>query len=92
MNLLKRVRDPGSVITGSSNLTFNGLRGQNEINVRFQNKTEYNEAKDIFETLWSDAIVLADKEHIQEFEDKVIKHIWFEKKIPSLSFVFESII
>lgn len=73
---------PGSVITGSSNLTFNGLRGQNEINVRFQNKTEYNEAKDIFETLWSDAIVLADKEHIQEFEDKVIKYIWFEKIFP----------
>ena len=70
---------PGCVITGSSNLTFNGLRGQNEINVRFNNKPEYDEASHIFETLWDSAIVLADKEHIKEFEDGVIKHVWYEK-------------
>lgn len=73
---------PGSVITGSSNLTYNGLSGQNEINVRFQDKAEYNEAMDIFEKLWENAIVLADKEHVEEFEDNVIKHTWYEK-IPS---------
>lgn len=73
---------PGTVITGSSNLTYRGLSGQNEINVRFQNKTEYKEAKNIFETLWEDAIVLADKDHIADFEDKVIKHVWFEKIFP----------
>ena len=39
---------PGCVITGSSNLTYSGLRGQNEINVRFQNKAEYKEAEKIF--------------------------------------------
>lgn len=70
---------PGSVITGSSNLTYSGLVGQNEINVRFQDKAEYNEAMNIFENLWRNAIVLADKEHIQEFEDNVIKHTWYEK-------------
>jgi superfamily II DNA or RNA helicase len=70
---------PGCVITGSSNLTFNGLRGQNEINVRFNDKPEYVEACSIFETLWENAIILADKEHIKDFEDGVIKHVWYEK-------------
>lgn len=73
---------PGTVITGSSNLTYSGLRGQNEINVRFQDKAEYKEAKEIFENLWEDAIVLADKEHINEFENNVIKHVWYEKIYP----------
>ncbi|MDR3235935.1 MAG: phospholipase D-like domain-containing protein [Prevotellaceae bacterium] len=69
----------GNVITGSSNLTYNGLRGQNEINVRFKNNPEYKDAKQIFENLWKNATIIADKEHIQNFEDGVIKHIWYEK-------------
>lgn len=70
---------PGTVITGSSNLTYKGLRGQNEINVRFQNKTEYHDACNIFNSLWENAVVIADKGHINDFEDGVIKHIWYEK-------------
>lgn len=73
---------PGTVITGSSNLTYNGVRGQNEINVRFHNKAEFKDAQNIFNSLWETAIVIADKDHITDFEDGVIKHIWFEK-IPS---------
>ncbi|MDD2284435.1 MAG: helicase-related protein [Paludibacter sp.] len=73
---------PGTVITGSSNLTYKGLRGQNEINVRFQHKTEFNDAQSIFNALWENAIVVADKDHINDFEDGVIKHIWYEK-LPS---------
>jgi superfamily II DNA or RNA helicase len=69
----------GNVITGSSNLTYSGLRGQNEINVRFKNNPEYDDAKQIFETLWKNATVIANKEHIDDFEDGVIKHIWYEK-------------
>ena len=73
---------PGTVITGSSNLTYKGLRGQNEINVRFQHKTEFSDAQSIFNALWENAIVVADKDHINDFEDGVIKHIWYEK-LPS---------
>jgi len=73
---------PGAVITGSSNLTYSGLVGQNEINVRFNDKSEHEDAKKIFEALWEDAIVLASKEHIEEFEEKVIEHIWLEKIVP----------
>lgn len=70
---------PGTVITGSSNLTYKGLRGQNEINVRFQHKTEFKDAQKIFDRLWETAIVIADKDHINDFENGVIKHIWYEK-------------
>jgi len=74
----------GCVITGSSNLTYNGLRGQNEINVRFKNNPEYEDAKEIFDELWKDenSILIADKNTIEVFDEKVIKHIWLEK-VPS---------
>lgn len=74
--------DPGTVITGSSNLTFSGLRSNNEINVRFKDKSEYDDAEDIFNKLWENAIIIADKDHIQDFEDGVVKHVWYDK-IPS---------
>lgn len=71
--------DPGTVITGSSNLTYSGLRSNNEINVRFKDKAEYDDAEEIFNRLWDDAIVVADKNHIEDFEQGVVKHIWFDK-------------
>lgn len=77
--LTEEGNDPGTVITGSSNLTYSGLRSNNEINVRFKDKPEYDDAKEIFNVLWDDAIVVADKEHIQDFEDNVIKHVWYDK-------------
>ena len=71
--------DPGTVITGSSNLTYSGLRSNNEINVRFKDKAEYDDAEEIFNQLWDDAIIVADKEHIEDFEKGVVKHIWYDK-------------
>lgn len=70
---------PGTVITGSSNFTYSGLTSNNEINVRFHRKPEYDDAKAIFEQLWEDATVIVDQEHLQLFEDGVIKHIWYEQ-------------
>ena len=70
---------PGTVITGSSNLTYSGLRANNEINVRFHAKPEYDDAEEIFNNLWEDAIVIVDKDHIKDFEDNVIEHIWFDR-------------
>ena len=71
--------DPGSVITGSSNLSYEGLAGRVEINARFNDKNSYIDAKTIFNELWEKSIVIADKEHIDEFDTKVIDRIWFEK-------------
>lgn len=72
-------RNVGSVITGSSNLTYSGLRDHGEINVELRDDDDYQQAKSIFEELWEHAIVLADKEHIEDFEDKVVKEIWLDK-------------
>ena len=71
--------DPGSVITGSSNLSYDGLAGRVEINARFNDKRSYVDAKAIFNELWDKSIVIADKDHVDEFDTKVISRIWYEK-------------
>jgi len=70
---------PGTVITGSSNLSHAGLKGRLEINARFSDKQSYIDGKSIFDSLWETSISIADKKTLGEFEDKVIKHIWYEK-------------
>lgn len=70
---------PGTLITGSSNLTASGLKHQYELNVILRNKADFEEGKRIFEELWSNAVVIADKNHINDFEEGVIEKIWFEK-------------
>jgi superfamily II DNA or RNA helicase len=71
--------DLGRVITGSSNLTRSGLRGRFELNVVLRDNSDYEKGKEIFDILWKDAVVIADKENIKIFEDDVIEKIWFEK-------------
>jgi len=70
---------PGTVITGSSNLTASGLRRRLELNVVLRTGADFREGKKVFEKLWNEAIVIADKDHIEEFEEKVIKKLWYEK-------------
>ena len=70
---------PGTVITGSSNFTYSGLTQNNEINVRFHGKAEFEDARAIFERLWEDATPIVDETRVEEFEQGVIKHIWYEK-------------
>lgn len=70
---------PGTVITGSSNLSHAGLKGRIEINARFSDKQTYIDGKKIFEQLWETAVSIADLNTINDFADKVIKHIWYEK-------------
>lgn len=72
---------PGHMIVGSSNLSITGLKTRNELNVVFHDE-DYNKGKELFDRLWEDAIVIANKDIIQEFDEKVIKKIWFEK-LPS---------
>ncbi|MBP8622084.1 MAG: helicase [Bacteroides sp.] len=70
---------PGTVITGSSNLSYSGLKGRLEINARFSDKQSFMDGKSIFNDLWETSISIADKDTLEEFKDKVIKHIWYEK-------------
>ncbi|MCD8297060.1 MAG: phospholipase D-like domain-containing protein [Prevotella sp.] len=74
--------DPGVLITGSSNLTYQGLKGRVELNARFNDKAEYDEGKKIFDDLWETSVVIADRAHIADWEEKVMKLIWYDKTYP----------
>jgi superfamily II DNA or RNA helicase len=68
---------PGTMITGSSNLTLSGLKTQHEINVVLYDK--YKAGKAIFDDLWDSAIDIVDENSIEDFTEQVIKKIWYEK-------------
>jgi len=68
---------PGTMITGSSNLTLSGLKTQHEINVLLHNK--FNAGKAIFDDLWKTAVDIVDENSIDDFTEEVIKKIWYEK-------------
>ncbi len=69
---------PGSVVTGSSNLSREGLTGRHEINVIFRDE-HYHEAKTLFDELWHSAIDLISAQNFVEFESEVIERIWINK-------------
>jgi len=70
---------PGVLITGSSNLSYQGMKGRLELNARFNDKHDYDEGKKIFEELWESSVVIASKDNIDEWNNKVMTHIWYDK-------------
>lgn len=70
---------PGTLITGSSNLSMAGLRNRMELNAILRGQEEYKEGKGIFDELWSSAIEIVDTNNLPDFNEKVIKKIWYEK-------------
>lgn len=70
---------PGTMITGSSNLSVTGLKNRLELNVILRDKPSYVEGKSVFDELWKNSVAVVDQKHIVDFKEKVIKHIWFEK-------------
>lgn len=70
---------PGTVITGSSNLSYQGLHGRVEINARFNDKNSFQDGASIFNELWSNSVVLLSRDTIADFDEQVIKHVWYEK-------------
>ena len=70
---------PGKVIIGSSNLSYQGLKGRMEINATMRDKSDHVEAVKIFDDLWSEAIPLVDESTKDEFLETIIKHTWIEK-------------
>ena len=69
---------PGTVITGSSNLSYSGLTARNEINVVFRDE-HYGEGKKLFDELWDKAIDIVNRENYNDFESQVVEKIWIEK-------------
>ncbi|MFW6149336.1 MAG: SNF2-related protein, partial [Atribacterota bacterium] len=71
---------PGTVVTGSSNLSRSGFRGRFEINVVSRNSANYSEAYKIFMDLWENhAVNIVDKNNIDEFLYSVVDKIWLDK-------------
>jgi len=72
---------PGTLITGSSNLSHSGLRGQHEINVVFRDE-HFKEGLDLFNELWKESVLIVDKNNFNDFHKNVIEKIWIDK-LPS---------
>lgn len=70
---------PGVLITGSSNLSYQGLKGRIELNARFNDKQEYEEGKELFDELWESSVVIASKNNLDEWKNKVMTRIWYDK-------------
>jgi len=69
---------PGTLITGSSNLSHSGLRGQHEINVVFRDE-HFREGLELFKLLWSEAVKIVDKDNFNDFHKNVLQKIWIDK-------------
>ena len=70
---------PGTVITGSSNLSHQGLRGRFEINVISREAANYKEAMEIFDQLWQTAVTIVDKNNLDDFLEEVVRKVWLEQ-------------
>lgn len=70
---------PGTLITGSSNLSISGLESRNEVNIVSRENHFYDEGKELFDKLWETAVDVVSDSTKDEFWIKVIKKIWFEK-------------
>ena len=80
----------GVVFTGSSNFTYNGLRGQGEMNERFSDNSKYEEYSESFEKLWNDSksIDVCVKDGNQDFINELKKKLWiFAKPTPHQIFI-----
>lgn len=70
---------PGVLITGSSNLSYQGLKGRLELNARFNDKQDYDEGKKLFDELWDSSVAIVSKENLDEWNNKVMTRIWYDK-------------
>lgn len=73
---------PGTIITGSSNLTISGLKNRFEVNVISREKDDYETCTTLFNELWEKSIVIVNKDNIEDFVVEVEKKIWVDK-LPS---------
>jgi superfamily II DNA or RNA helicase/HKD family nuclease/ribosomal protein S17E len=71
----------GAAITGSSNLTRNGLENNLEINVVLTDDNDYTRAKDIFDDLWKDSVDISEL-----LVEKIKNDTWLEPVDPAAIF------
>ena len=69
---------PGTVFSGSSNMTYRGLIGQGELNDSHRDKSKFEEYESQFKELWdpSKSVAIADRYNKDEFIDELKKRVW----------------
>jgi superfamily II DNA or RNA helicase len=75
----KTSNSPGISITGSSNLSRPGLKGQRELDVILRDPRDFEEGRDVFDRLWKDSIPIADISNKDDFFNEVVEKIWMDK-------------
>jgi superfamily II DNA or RNA helicase len=70
---------PGTIITGSSNLTLSGLKNRFEINVLLRDKDDYDSSILLFNELWDKSVPIVDQKSLDDFMVKVDEKIWIDK-------------
>lgn len=65
-------------IMGSSNFTYNGLRGQGELNKRSNDTEDFESYRNVFEDQWSDenSVPISTLETYPDFEKDIKQKIW----------------
>lgn len=73
---------PGSVITGSSNLSYSGLVSRSERNKIHEDKENFITDSQYFEECWSDSenITIVDAKTKDKFLDKIKTSLWLYQK------------
>ena len=69
---------PGTVFSGSSNMTYRGLIGQGELNDSHRDKAKFEEYESRFEDLWdsSRSVAIADRSNNEEFLKEIKNRVW----------------
>src|ERR1700683_169478 len=67
---------PGTGVSGSSNLTYNGLRGQGELNESQREKGRFEEYAQLFGRMWSESIAIADTNTKDAFVEEIKAKVW----------------
>jgi superfamily II DNA or RNA helicase len=84
----EKVEDFGKVITGSSNFSYSGLKGNLEFNVELKDKSDVKFAKKHFENLWKESVDIT-----EEYVDMIKNNTWMKKDITPyelyLKFLYE---
>lgn len=80
-------RSKGSVITGSSNLTWSGLTNRHEVNVILRDAHDYADAEKIFNELWELSIPLVDEQTREQFFTTIAKSWVLQLPKPWLMFI-----
>lgn len=65
----KGARDKGRVVTGSSNFSVSGLKGNLEFNVELKDSPDYDYALEKFNELWEQSVDVSDR-YVQTVEEK----------------------